>query len=187
MLLASFDYEYYIIDNSEGNLCGHYPGYLIILEHDKIRSSKKCDSPLPLPVPHVREKPEIIQLKNNLEKLMRKSRFARCRSRFPAPVILYKGRHVCRSATLASSPEMLGRAGLDFLSSLASSSISSTSPIPLADRSLTQVAEEVMEESRLIDMKNKFRSYDIELLKTLNVGTIIDFMVEKKKVKYGMT
>ncbi|GAB1863085.1 Myotubularin-related protein 14 [Camponotus japonicus] len=185
MLLASFDYEYYIIDNSEGNLCGHYPGYLIILEHDKIRSSKKCDSSLP--APQVREIPEFIQLKNNLKRLMRKSRFARCRSRFPAPVILYKGRHVCRSATLASSPEMLGRAGLDFLSSLAGNSISSTSPIPLEDESLTQVAEEVMEESRLIDMKNKFRSYDIELLKTLNVGTIIDFMVEKKKVKYGVT
>lgn len=186
MLLASFDYEYYTIDNSEGNLCGHYPGSLIILEHDKIRSSKKCDSPLPLPAPYVREISEI-QFKNNLKKLMRKSRFARCRSRFPAPVILYKGRYVCRSATLASSPEMLGRAGLDFLSNLASSNINSTSPIPLADKSLTQVAEEVMEESRFIDMKNKFRSYDIELLKTLNVGTIIDFMVEKKKVKYGMT
>ncbi|KMQ90362.1 myotubularin-related protein 14 [Lasius niger] len=130
---------------------------------------------------------ENIYIRNKLKKLMKNSRFARCRSRFPIPVILYKGRHVCRSATLASSPEMFGRAGLDFiLSSLASTSISSTSPIPLVDKSLTQVAD-VMEDSRFIDMKNKFRLHDIELLKTLNVGTIIDFMVEKKKVKYGMT
>ncbi|XP_050463704.1 myotubularin-related protein 14 isoform X2 [Cataglyphis hispanica] len=185
MLLTSFDYEYYIIDNNEGSLCGHYPRYLIILEHDKIRSSKKCDSPLP--APHIRESiPESIYLRNNLQKMIIKSRFARCRSRFPVPVILYKGRHVCRSATLASSPEMFGRAGLDFLSSLASSSISSTSAIPLEDKSLMQDAKGIMEES-IIDMKNKFRFYDIELLKNLNVGTIIDFMVEKKKVKYGMT
>lgn len=30
------------------------------------------------------------------------------------------------------------------------------------------------------------RSQDIRLLKTLNVGTIVDFMVEKKKVKFGL-
>lgn len=30
------------------------------------------------------------------------------------------------------------------------------------------------------------RSQDIKLLKAFNVGTIIDFMVEKKKVKFGL-
>ena len=30
------------------------------------------------------------------------------------------------------------------------------------------------------------RSQDIKLLKALNVGTIVDFMVEKKKVKFGL-
>lgn len=30
------------------------------------------------------------------------------------------------------------------------------------------------------------RAQDIRLLKTLNVGTIVDFMVEKKKVKFGL-
>lgn len=33
---------------------------------------------------------------------------------------------------------------------------------------------------------DKVRSLDIRLLKTLNVGAIIDFMVEKKKVKFGL-
>lgn len=33
---------------------------------------------------------------------------------------------------------------------------------------------------------DKVRSQDIRLLKTLNVGAIIDFMVEKKKVKFGL-
>lgn len=30
------------------------------------------------------------------------------------------------------------------------------------------------------------RSQDIKLLRAFNVGTIIDFMVEKKKVKFGL-
>lgn len=33
---------------------------------------------------------------------------------------------------------------------------------------------------------DQIRNQDIRLLKTLNVGTIVDFMVEKKKVKFGL-
>lgn len=33
---------------------------------------------------------------------------------------------------------------------------------------------------------DRVRSQDIKLLKALNVGIIADFMVEKKKVKFGM-
>lgn len=33
---------------------------------------------------------------------------------------------------------------------------------------------------------DKVRNQDIKLLKTLNVGTIVDLMVEKKKVKFGV-
>lgn len=35
-------------------------------------------------------------------------------------------------------------------------------------------------------LMDQIRNQDIKLLKTLNVGTIIDFMVEKKKVKFGL-
>ncbi|XP_071575724.1 phosphatidylinositol-3,5-bisphosphate 3-phosphatase MTMR14 [Temnothorax nylanderi] len=183
VLLAAFDYEYSTIDNSGGELCAHYPSYLIILEHDKFRNSKNFDALAAAPVPCVMENTyESILLRSKLVKLMTQSRFARCRSRFPVPVILYKGRHVCRSSTLSSGPEMFGRAGLDFLlSSVASSSASSAQPDTQVEESLPE------EESKLTDLKNKVRYHDIELLKTLNVGTIVDFMVEKKKVKYGMT
>ncbi|XP_067205735.1 myotubularin-related protein 14 isoform X2 [Linepithema humile] len=174
MLLAAFDYEYSTIDNSAGDLCSHYPSYLVILEHEKLHNPKKCDTTPPMY--------ENVHLRNKLKKLITQSRFARCRSRFPIPVILYKGRHVCRSATLSSGPEMFGRAGLDFLlSSIAiSSNASTTEPVPRVDESL-------LKEESIIDLKNKVRHNDIELLRTLNVGTIIDFMVEKKKIKYGMT
>jgi len=33
---------------------------------------------------------------------------------------------------------------------------------------------------------DRVRNQDIKLLKTLNIGTIVDFMVEKKKVKFMM-
>lgn len=33
---------------------------------------------------------------------------------------------------------------------------------------------------------DQIRNQDIRLLKMLNVGTIVDFMVEKKKVKFGL-
>ncbi|XP_011868605.1 PREDICTED: myotubularin-related protein 14 [Vollenhovia emeryi] len=182
MLLAAFDYDYSTIDNSGGELCAHYPSYLVILEHDKFRNSKNCDAP-PVASPYVMENTYgSTCLRNKLLKLMTHSRFARCRSRFPVPVILYKGRHVCRSSTLSSSPEMFGRAGLDFLlSSVASGGASSVQPVAQVEESLPK------EEPKLTDLKNKVRHYDIELLKTLDVGTIVDFMVEKKKVKYGMT
>lgn len=181
MLLAAFDYEYSTIDNSGGELCAHYPSYLIILEHDKFRTSKTYDMPMASPC-MIENTYGSIYLRNKLVKLMTHSRFARCRSRFPVPVILYKGRHVCRSSTLSSGPEMFGRAGLDFLlSSVASGSTSAVQPVTQVEESLPK------EESKLTDLKNKVRYYDIELLKTLNVGTIVDFMVEKKKVKYGMT
>lgn len=52
---------------------------------------------------------------NKLRDLINKARFARCRARFPLPVILYKGKYICRSATLSGGPEIYGRSGLDYL------------------------------------------------------------------------
>lgn len=49
-----------------------------------------------------------------LRDLMDKARFARSRTRFPVPVILYKGKFVCRSSTLSSGPEMYTRSGLNY-------------------------------------------------------------------------
>ncbi|KAL6254578.1 hypothetical protein P5V15_014630 [Pogonomyrmex californicus] len=186
MLLAAFDYEYSIIDNSGGDLCAHYPSYLIILEHDKIRnSSKNYEMPLLTSSCVMENTYESIYLRSKLFKLMAQSRFARCRSRFPVPVILYKDRHVCRSSTLSSGPEMFGRAGLDYLlSSVSSGNTSSAQPVTQEEESLLKEEEP---HALTTNLKNKVRYYDIELLKTFNVGTIVDFMVEKKKVKYGMT
>lgn len=44
----------------------------------------------------------------------------------------------------------------------------------------------VEEKGREWQLFDRVRNQDIKLLKTLNVGTIADFMVEKKKVKFLM-
>uniref|UniRef100_A0A182SL55 Myotubularin phosphatase domain-containing protein n=1 Tax=Anopheles maculatus TaxID=74869 RepID=A0A182SL55_9DIPT len=127
---------------------------------------------------------------NKLRDLINKARFARCRARFPLPVILYKGKYICRSATLSGGPEIYGRSGLDYLFySLDSTATSPTLDEEAYEARETSLPEDTFEEPitnsdwQLFD---RVRSQDIKLLKTLNVGTIVDFMVEKKKVKFGM-
>lgn len=64
-----------------------------------------------------------------------------------------------------------------------------------ADTDAFEVEESFTDESCARDFENKptqwalfdqLRHSDIKLLKALNVGTIVDFMVEKKKVKFGL-
>lgn len=49
-----------------------------------------------------------------LRDLMSKARFARSRTRFPIPVILYKGKFVCRSSTLSCGPELYTRSSFNY-------------------------------------------------------------------------
>uniref|UniRef100_A0A087ZK23 Egg-derived tyrosine phosphatase n=1 Tax=Anopheles darlingi TaxID=43151 RepID=A0A087ZK23_ANODA len=129
---------------------------------------------------------------NKLRDLINKARFARCRARFPLPVILYKGKYICRSATLSGGPEIYGRSGLDYLFY----SLDSTATSPTLDEEAYEARETSLPEDSLETVEpitnsdwqlfDRVRSQDIKLLKTLNVGTIVDFMVEKKKVKFGM-
>ncbi|RLU25113.1 hypothetical protein DMN91_003205 [Ooceraea biroi] len=182
ILLAASDYECFTIDNIEGDLCAHYPSHLIMLEREKPRSAKNCDTP-----PRVMETiHENKNAKNKFKKLVTQSRFARCRSRFPVPVILYKGRHVCRSATLSTAPEAIGRAGIDMLSNSMASTSSANEDVLLDDCPYNMYSEVYKEDFMSSELIDKVRWSDVRLLKILSVGTIVDFMVEKKKIKYGM-
>ncbi|XP_006607759.1 myotubularin-related protein 14 [Apis dorsata] len=177
VLLIDLDYTHYIISNNDGDLSAHYPSHLIILDGEKSRNPNMCDTPPPLP----RTTETIYENtfdSNRLKDLIKQARFARCRSRFPLPVIMYKGRHVCRSATLSGGPEIYGRSGLDYLFAGSEGIISIQHQVDEARGS-----DSVLSEWQLFD---KVRHHDIKLLKFLKVGTIIDFMVEKKKVKFGV-
>ncbi|XP_050426200.1 myotubularin-related protein 14 isoform X1 [Adelges cooleyi] len=91
----------------------------------------------------------------SIDTLINEAKFARCRNRFVVPVILYQGKYICRSSTIARMTEIgLGTASEKGLS---------------------------FEEFRQLDKKRKC---DVELLKAWKVGTIIDLMVENEKQKY---
>lgn len=85
-------------------------------------------------------------------------------------------RPLYRSSTLSGGPEIYGRSGFDYLFSVTETNAEG------GDEGLMDAAQ-TQKDWQLFD---RVRSQDIRLLKTLNVGTIIDFMVEKKKVKFGV-
>ena len=131
---------------------------------------------------------------------MKKANIARCRSRFPLPVIMYKGRHICRSATLSGAVEIYGKSGLDYFLPTSENNSEIEQEVDKTKQEVDETVEEVDETEQEIDetelsesssqssqwkLFDKVRNKDIKLLKTFNVGIIIDFMVEKKKVKYG--
>lgn len=120
-----------------------------------------------------------------------------CRARFPLPIILYKGKYICRSATISGGPEIYTRSGFDYFFSGENNSTATTVKSPtldeeayeaqenslLTDESLIAAEKEKNNEWQLFD---RVRNQDIKLLKTFNIGTIVDLMLEKKKVKFLM-
>ncbi|XP_016862530.1 phosphatidylinositol-3,5-bisphosphate 3-phosphatase MTMR14 isoform X1 [Homo sapiens] len=115
---------------------------------------------------------------SKLQDLIHRSKMARCRGRFVCPVILFKGKHICRSATLAGWGELYGRSGYNYFFSGG------------ADDAWADV-EDVTEEDCALrsgdtHLFDKVRGYDIKLLRYLSVKYICDLMVENKKVKFGM-
>lgn len=160
--LFAKDYKYSVIDNLNGELCGHYPTKIIVLEYTT----------------HGREEQQNnVQSMYDMDKLqsvIKVARRARCRGRFVAPVILYEGKHICRSATLSGGAEIYGRRMYGMLVSSEEEpqvdSAPSTTPTDSSDWQMFSIV----------------RSQDIKLLKMLDVGFIFDLMVEKKKVKFGV-
>lgn len=117
--------------------------------------------------------------------------FSRCRARFPLPIILYRGKYICRSATLSGGPEIYTRSGFDYLFA----GVDNTAPVksPTLDEEAYEAQETSLGDEPFVEEKgsewqlfDRVRNQDIKLLKALNIGTIVDFMVEKKKVKFMM-
>ncbi|CAH0383654.1 unnamed protein product [Bemisia tabaci] len=169
--LIGRDYSYVIVNNHAGELSAHYPSQLIVIEYERqnesILNERMSRSTIY----------ENVYDAAKLRDLFGKGRFARCRARFPCPVIFYKGKHICRSATLSRGPEIYGRSGLDYFFAAEEANDDDDDIIESND------VEVDAGEWQLLD---KVRKQDIKLLKTLNIGTIIDLMVEKKKVKFGL-
>uniref|UniRef100_A0A8B9NHW2 Myotubularin related protein 14 n=1 Tax=Accipiter nisus TaxID=211598 RepID=A0A8B9NHW2_9AVES len=161
------DYRYSVIPNAHGEVCAHYPRHIVLLE----TSSSERDTPS-------RTEFESTVQVGKLQDLINRSKMARCRGRFVCPVILYKGKHICRSATLAGWGELYGRTGYNYI-------FSGGSDDAWAD------AEDISEEDSALrnadsQLFDKVRGHDIKLLRYLSVRYICDLMVENKKVKFGL-
>lgn len=191
--LMRMDYTVVDILNANGELTPHYPAKLLIPEKelkngednpgDGSTNGRNGDSSEARYSPVNRDQ-VLIDGKldgQRLRHMILGARYARCRGRFPAPVILYNGKYVCRSATLSGGPEIYGRSGLEYLI-YAGESTECEEP----DETYEAQEEEAPNESDTTEwpLFGKLRKRDIRLLKALNVGTIIDFMVENKKVKF---
>ncbi|XP_054537426.1 myotubularin-related protein 14 isoform X4 [Pan troglodytes] len=158
------DYCFSVIPNTNGDICGHYPRHIVFLEYESSEKEKDTFE-------------STVQV-SKLQDLIHRSKMARCRGRFVCPVILFKGKHICRSATLAGWGELYGRSGYNYFFSGG------------ADDAWADV-EDVTEEDCALrsgdtHLFDKVRGYDIKLLRYLSVKYICDLMVENKKVKFGM-
>ncbi|KAL7028294.1 hypothetical protein ACKWTF_005791 [Chironomus riparius] len=186
LVLMKIDYNVVEISNNLGELSSHYPSSILIPEYEY----QNINNPINNSNTNRQETIyESIYDANKLRDLISKARFARCRARFPLPIILYRGKYICRSATLSGGPEIYTRSGFDYLfCGVDNSSVKA----PLdedayeAQESSLNQDETTFSEEKNWQLFDRVRSQDIKLLKTLNVGTIIDFMVEKKKVKFLM-
>nr|XP_037271553.1 myotubularin-related protein 14-like isoform X1 [Rhipicephalus microplus] len=106
--LFAKDYVFKVIENEQGSMSSTYPNRIILLEHP-IGSQNHDTSPRL--AGGLTSLPDVQDLREQIQK----ARIARCRTRFPVPVILYEGKHICRSATLAGGAEIYSRSGFDFL------------------------------------------------------------------------
>lgn len=169
------DYQCEVLENNDGQLCSTYPAKIFIPYSSKGNSKvgKLRDSVL-------------------------KARFARTRGRFVVPVLLINGKYVCRSSTLARSPEMYCRQGYGYW--VQGDTVQGSS---IGDDALGEEASFLNESERFNSngisvqkdmdqdegkewLLDKMRNSDISLLQFLKVDTIFDLMVENKKVKFGM-
>ncbi|XP_058815709.1 myotubularin-related protein 14-like isoform X3 [Topomyia yanbarensis] len=208
-VLMRMDYTVTELTNPNGELSAHYPAKLLIPEQEtKANVSLSTVSPATITErrPRSNASPQSIgsdavtdSARNaanrdqvivdgridaqRLRYLILRARLARCRARFPLPVILYKGKYICRSATLSGGPEIYGRSGLEYFAYAAEATL----PEP-GDEAYEAQEDSSSDESDSKDwpLFGRLRRKDIRLLKALNVGTIIDFMVENKKVKFWL-
>lgn len=141
--LFKLDYNVVEISNSAGELSSHYPSLIIIPENEKqsatipntnsgfstffsqtqnsaasTNTGNNTNTTTSTPSTGNRTQQETIYENSydatKLKELIGKARFARSRTRFPIPVILYKGKYVCRSSTLSSGPEMYTRTSFNY-------------------------------------------------------------------------
>ncbi|CAF2356713.1 unnamed protein product [Rotaria sp. Silwood2] len=184
------DYDYQLISNTNGELSLYYPRRILVPIIDKWSniSTPKIQSTI------------------DIREFFVRSRIARCRSRFVVPVILLDGKYICRSSTVASWGEVYSRSGVDRLLDTGNRTTnpsiidSTTNPTAVANDldgpptiaivGAAAVAASASSSSNVdVPQQNifdKLRGADIDLLKMLDVSSIVNLMVEKRKTMFGV-
>ncbi|XP_013111506.2 myotubularin-related protein 14 [Stomoxys calcitrans] len=127
---------------------------------------------------------------NKIRELITMAKYARCRQRFAVPVIMYRGKYICRSATISVMPETYGRKVVDYAYDCLNGTNYSDRGNHIVDDENNDNNEDslmnhALNESSPFSYDEVIKS-DIQLLNALNVTTIVDLMVEKRKIKYFM-
>ncbi|CAI8010569.1 Myotubularin-related protein 14 [Geodia barretti] len=210
--LIARDYDVEVIDNKSGQLCGHYPSELIVIERHKTFARTTSSA--------TRGRGHPVNDTAKLKELISTARYARCRLRFVMPVILFENKNVCRSATLSTMAEMYGRAGMDWFTvqciriqvetqhhhhryhqvvveevvRTGAGQVSFSLLLLLITIDLWQWpwaggqggSTNTRFSCILRELMTRVRGQDVQLLKATGVDLICDLMVEKKKSKYGL-
>lgn len=173
--LFSADYELETLDNEDGQICATYPLKMYFLKGPK---------------------GEEIQQSSNIlrEPLQHGARFGRVRTRFPMPVILYRGRNICRSSSLTMRLEALVQTTHNTIRDTLRSSdtpgtlISPEHGASLAEPSDSNEMAELLQtlQSDTSTAMDKHRLADITLIRTLKVTHIADLMLENSKKFMGV-
>lgn len=174
-LLFSVDYEVEAIDNEDGQICATYPLKMLFLKGLKGEEAVQSTSILREPLQHG-------------------ARFGRVRTRFPMPVILYRGRNICRSSSLTMRLEALVQTTHNSIRdtlSYADGSGTVTSPEQGANLQEPSDSNEMAEllqtlQSDTSTAMDKHRLADITLIRTLKVSHIADLMLENSKKFMGV-
>eukprot|EP01080_Neovahlkampfia_damariscottae_P008698 gene8698-645_t len=99
------------------------------------------------------------------EEVIMECRFCRTHGRFAVPVVFYGKKYISRSGTISRGAESIFRSiGTSFMNYFTDNS---------------------NKKSSILQQKH-LRQWDTELLERINAKHIIDLMVEKRKVKYGV-
>lgn len=127
---------------------------------------------------------------NKIRELITMAKYARCRQRFAVPVIMYRGKYICRSATISVMPETYGRKVVDYAYDCLNGTNYSDRGNHIVDDENNDNNEDslmnhALNESSPFSYDEVIKS-DIQLLNALNVSAIVDLMVEKRKIKYFM-
>ncbi|KAH8316665.1 hypothetical protein KR067_012818 [Drosophila pandora] len=123
-----------------------------------------------------------------MRELVTMAKYARCRQRFAVPVIMYRGKYICRSATLSVMPETYGRKVVDYAyDCLSGGNYTATNGEENdADSTDESLINHIHDQAQSQFSYDEVIKSDIQLLNTLNVSTIVDLMVENRKIKYFM-